>query len=184
LARRRGGDRLVAGEPGQPERAGQKGGDDTGRNPVDRGKPGSKYHLVVGRRGVPLAVALSAANVHDGRRLAPLIDAIPPIVGPRGRPGRPRFRPAKLHADKAYDGAEHRRALRARGIAPRIARRGVESSERLGRHRWVVERSLAWLLGCRRLGVRYERDPDLLRGLLHLARSLICLRFPSPAEGL
>ena len=59
-----------------------------------------------------------------------------------GRPGRPRKRPAKLHADKAYDSSELRRALRARGITPRIARRGIDSSERLGRHRWVVERSL------------------------------------------
>ncbi len=110
----------------------------------------------------------------------PLIDAIPPIVGPRGRPGRPRFRPAKLHGDKAYDFPACRRALRARGIASRIARRGIESSERLGRHRWVVERTQAWLLGFRRLGVRYERRADLLQGLLHLACALVCLRFLSP----
>jgi IS5 family transposase len=108
---------------------------------VDRGKRGSKYHLAVDRNGIPLAVRLSAANVHDSKVLEPLVDAIPPIVGPRGRPGRPRFRPAKLHADKAYDSAEKRRALRARGITPRIARRGVESSERLGQYRWVVERT-------------------------------------------
>ena len=106
-----------------------------------------------------------------------LVDAIPPVIGPRGRPGRPRKRPAKLHADKAYDSAEKRRALRARGITPRIARRGTDSSERLGRHRWVVERTFAWLLGCRRLCVRYERRGDLLHGLLHLACALICLRF-------
>jgi hypothetical protein len=47
--------------------------------------------------------------------------------------------------------------LRRRGICPRIARRGVESTTRLGRHRWKVERSLAWLLANRRLTVRYER---------------------------
>jgi transposase len=161
----------------------KRGGADTGPNPVDRGKLGSKYHLAVDRTGVPLAVRLSAANVHDSKLLEPLVDAIPPIVGPRGRPGRPRKRPAKLHADKAYDSSEKRCALRRRGIAPRIARRGVESSERLGRHRWIVERSLAWLLGCRRLGVRYERRSDLLLGLLHLACSLICVRFLGPVEG-
>jgi transposase len=60
---------------------------------------------------------------------------------------------------------------------PRIARRGLESSQRLGRHRWKVERSPAWLLGCRQLQVRYERRADLLDGLLHLACALICLRF-------
>jgi transposase len=131
----------------------------------------------VDRNGIPLAVRLSPANDHDSTLLIPLIDAIPPIIGPRGRPGRPRKRPAKLHADKAYDAAEKRRALRSRGITPRIARRGIDSSERLGRCRWVVERSLAWLLGNRRLGVRYERRADLLQGLLHLACALICLNF-------
>ncbi len=132
---------------------------------------------MVDRYGIPLVVRLSAANTHDATQLLPLVDAIPSIIGPRGKPGRPRKRPAKLHGDKAYDSAALRRALRARGITPRIARRGVESSERLGRHRWVVERSLAWLLGLRRLGVRYERRADLLQGLLHLACGLICLRF-------
>jgi transposase len=131
----------------------------------------------VDRNGIPLAVQLSAANAHDATQLLPLVDAIPPIIGPRGKPGRPRKRPAKLHADKAYDSSPLRRALRSRGIVPRIARPGIDSSERLGRHRWVVERSLAWLLGCRRLGVRYERREDLLQGLLHLACALLCLRF-------
>ena len=162
-------------ERGQPQRPGQKGGEQTGPNPTDRGKPGSKYHLVVDRNGIPLAVRLSAANSHDSTQLLPLIDAIPSIIGPRGKPGRPRKRPAKLHGDKAYDAAPLRRALRARAITPRIARRGIDSSERLGRYRWVVERTLSWLLGCRRLGVRYERRAGPLRGLLHLACAPVCL---------
>jgi IS5 family transposase len=87
----------------------------------------------VDRNGLPLAVRLSAANAHDTTQLLPLIDAIPAIIGPRGKPGRPRKRPAKLHGDKAYDSSPLRRALRARGITPRLARRGIESSERLGR---------------------------------------------------
>jgi transposase len=53
----------------------------------------------------------------------------------------------------------------------------VESSERLGRHRWVVERTLAWFARFRRLTVRYERRLDILLGLHHLAAALICLRF-------
>ena len=137
---------------------------------------------MVDRTGIPLAVRLSAANSHDATQLLPLVDAIPPIIGPRGKPGRPRKRPAKLHADKAYHSLPLRRALRARRITPRIARRGVESRERLGRHRWVVERSLSWLLGCRRLGVRYERRADLLHGLLHLACALVCLKFLSALD--
>jgi transposase len=125
----------------------KRGGEETGPSPVDRGKRGSKYHRVVDRQGIPLAVLITAADTADVTQLEPLVDAIPPIIGPRGRPGRPRVRPTKLHADKAYDSREKRQALRARGIAPRIARRGVESSERLGRYRWVVERTLAWILG-------------------------------------
>jgi transposase len=178
-----GGHRLVAGERRQPERPSKKGGDATGPNPTDRGKAGSKYHLVVDRNGIPLAVRLSSANAHDATQLLPLVDAIPPIIGPRGRPGRPRKRPAKLHGDKGYDSSTLRRALRCRGITPRIARRGIHPSDRLGRYRWVVERTLAWLLGCRRLSVRYERRADLLQGWLHLACALICCHFLAPLRG-
>jgi transposase len=131
---------------------------------------------VIDAGGLPLAVGLSAANRHDSTLLEQVIDAVPVIIGPRGRPCRPRQRPAKLHADKAYDLPRCRRGLRRRGIGPRIARRGVESNRRLGRHRWKAERTLAWLLGCRRLTLRYERRPDLLQGLLHLACALLCLR--------
>jgi transposase len=52
----------------------------------------------------------------------------------------------------------------------------VESTTRLGRHRWKVERSLAWLLANRRLTVRYEHRADLLTAFLHLACALICAR--------
>jgi transposase len=52
----------------------------------------------------------------------------------------------------------------------------VESSQRLGRHRWKVERSLVWLLANRRLTVRYERRADVLTAFLLLACALICAR--------
>lgn len=133
---------------------------------------------------MPLAIQLSAANVHDSRVFERLIEAIRPIRRPLGQPGRPRFRPAKLHADKADDIPRCRASLRQRGIGIRIARKGVESSERLGRHRWVVERTIAWLTGYRRLATRYERCADTLTGLLHLACSLISLPFLTPDTGL
>src|SRR5918998_2810207 len=88
------------------------------------------------------------------RSFEEVLDAIPAIKGPREQL---RKRPGKLHADKAYDFAYCRRALWQRGIQSRIARRGIESSERLGRHRWVVERTLAWLARFRRLAIPYER---------------------------
>ena len=94
---------------------------------------------MVDREGIPLSVTHSAANVHDSKVLEETVDAISPIHKPRGRP---RKRPKKLHADKAYDFPRCREALRKRGITPRIARRGIESSEKLGRYRWAVERTL------------------------------------------
>ncbi|MDP8951752.1 MAG: IS5 family transposase [Actinomycetota bacterium] len=148
-----------------------RGGQKTGPNPTDRGKRGSKRHLVVDRNGVPLAVRHTAANVHDSKMLEEAVDAIRPIRRPRGRP---RKRPKKLHADKGYDFPRCRKALRERGIKGRIARRGVESSERLGRHRWVVERTLSWLNRFRRLKVRYERRADVHQAFLELGCALIC----------
>ena len=173
---------MDSGERRFLERARQKVGEQTGPNPVDRGKRGSKYHLVVDRGGIPLAERLSPANAHGGTQLIPLVDAIPPVIGPRGKPGRPRRRPAKPHADKAYDSSGLRRSLHIRGITPRIARRGIDSSERLGRHRWVAERTFAWLLGFRRLGVRHERRSDILHGMLHWACALVCMRFLRPVD--
>jgi transposase len=170
-------DRLGAGFFGLGECVGQKGGQKTGPNPTDKGKPGSKRHVVSDRGGIPLAVILTAANVHDSKVLEEAVDAIEPIKRPRGGPGRPRKRPKKLHADKGYDFPRCRKALRRRGIKARIARRGIDSSERLGRHRWVVERTLAWLSRYRRLSVRYERRDDIHEAFLHLGCSLICLNY-------
>jgi transposase len=120
-------------------------------------------------------VWLTAANVNEGTLLEDVIDAIEPIRRPRGRPGRPRKRPAKLHADKAYASRSNRHLLRQRGITPRIARPGIDASHRLGRFRWVVERSLGWLNRFRRLMIRYERRGDIHLALLDLGCALICL---------
>lgn len=153
------------------------GGQRTGKNPTDKRKAGSKRNVVVDRGGVPLAVILAAANVHDSKVLEEAADGIEPIKQPRRRPGRPRKRPKKLHTDKGYDFPRCRKALRKRGINARIARRGIESSERLGGHRWVVERTLAWLGRYRSLVVRYERRADIHEAFLHLGRSLIYLNY-------
>jgi transposase len=120
-----------------------------------------------------LAALLTGANRRDSPLLIPLVEAIPRIATPRG--GR-RKRPEKLHADKGYDFGVNRRALRARGIVPRIARRGIESKERRGRYRWVVERDFAWLNQLKRLAIRYERRADIYEGFVHLGCSLICLK--------
>jgi transposase len=122
---------------------------------------------------LPLSVVLSAANANDSTMFEAVLDDIPAIRMPTGRRRR---RPAKVHADKAYDDRRCRRYLRRRGIRPRIARRMIESSERLGRHRWTIERTGAWLGGFRRLRIRYERDSERFYALVLLACSVICFK--------
>lgn len=110
-----------------------------------RGKLGSKIRLITDCNGLPLSLGVSGANMHDSLGLKPLVRGIPPIRSCRGPRRR---RPVKLHADKGYDCDHLRRWLRSRGIRHRIARKGVGSSQRFGRHRWVVERTVSWLAGC------------------------------------
>lgn len=123
----------------------------TDPNPTDRGKPGTKRHLVVDARGTPLGVVLTGANRHESTQVDATLDAIPPVRS--GGRGRPRRRPDKLHADKAYDHRRCRRECRARGITPRIARHGIESNQRPGRQKWVFERTLARF-------ARFRRSPS------------------------
>ncbi len=153
---------------------GRTRGELTGPNPTDRGKLGTKYHLLVTADGLPLNVVLSGANRHDSMFLAPLLDGQRAVKG-TGR-GRPRRRPLKLHADKGYDNRRCRAYLRRRGITARIARIGVDSSQRLGRHRWVVERTIGWLMAYKRLALRYDRTAATITALARLAVTLICAR--------
>jgi transposase len=159
---------------------GRKGGDATDPNPTDRGKPGTKRHLITDRQGIPLASLLTWANRHDSMVFADLIDAVPLIRTPAGRR---RKRPTKLHADKAYDLPRCRRFLHTCRITVRIARRAIESSQRLGRHRRVVERTLVWLNRYRRLTIRYERRADIHQAFLTLGCALICFNHLPLADG-
>ena len=127
--------------------------------------------MITDRQGIPLATRLTGANRHDSAVFEAVVDAIRPIRQARGRP---RKRPATLHADKAYDSPRCRAALTRRHIRIRIARKGRESSERLGRYRWVVELTLAWLNRYRRLTIRYERREDIHQAFLTLGCALIC----------
>ncbi len=150
-----------------------KGGYHNGPSPVDRGRPGSKRHLITDRRGIPLAIALTGGNRHDVTQL--LLDLIPPIRGLRGRLRR---RPRRLFADRGYDYDydKYRRTLRCRGITPRIARRGIAHGSGLGKTRWVVERTFARLHQFKRLRIRYEVRAGLHPGLLQLVSGVIRLR--------
>ena len=115
---------------------------------------------------------LTGGHRNDVTQLLSLLDAVPPIRGLRGRPRR---RPRKLYADRGYDHDPYRQ-LGERGITPVIARRGTGHGSGLGRLRWVVERTLAWLHAFRRLRTRYERRADTYQAMISLACSIICLR--------
>src|SRR5262249_35866047 len=82
--------------------------------------------------------------------------------------GRPRRRPDRVTGDRAYDRSSRRRQLRERGIRAEIARRKTEHGSGLGRYRWVVERTFAWLHQFKRLLVRYERRADIHEAFLAL----------------
>ena len=162
-----GGDRWVAcaGDEGRPK---------TGPSPVDRSKPGSKHHAITDGHGIPLAVTLTGGNRHDVTQLMPLLDAIPPVRN--GKRGRPRHRPKTLYADRAYDHIKYRRQVRAKNIRLAIARRGQPHGSGLGVHRWVVERTIAWLHWFRRLRIRWEIRDDIHEAFISLASAIICWR--------
>jgi transposase len=142
-----------------------------GANPVDRGKPGSKLHLVCDAGGLPLTAAVTAANVNDTTMFEAVLDDVPPVRTPSRRR---RTRPGTVDADQGDDSHANRAYLRRRGIRARIARRGVESSTRLGQHRWRVERSLSWLSCWRRLQVRWDRDSGRWFAFVLLACAVVC----------
>ncbi|MDT8912101.1 IS5 family transposase [Amycolatopsis sp. PS_44_ISF1] len=149
----------------------KKGANNTGPSPVDRGKPGTKMHILSDRSAMPLVVGVSRGNTVGGDGLKPLVAGLLSRHDPRrGRIAKPR----KPHADKAYDIPALRRWLRGKRIGVRIARRGVESSQRLGRHRWAIERTMSWLTGYRRLSPCYDRLPRNYLAFLDLAAAMHC----------
>src|SRR3954464_14228767 len=147
------------------------GGDRTGPNPTDRAKRGSTRHLICDGRGVPLAIRLTGANDTTPKKPWRSWMPFPPLHGARGRP---RQRPECVLGDRGYDAAAIRRGVRARGIVPGLAMRRTAHGSGLGRWRWVVERTFAWLNQFRRLRVRDDKRTDIHEAFLSLGCGLIC----------
>ena len=150
-----------------------EGGEDTGPNPTDRGKSGSKHHVLTDANGIPLAVILTAANVPDVVPVMEVLTAVPPVGG---KPGPPREKPDRLQGDRGYDSEPLRKLLRWLGIVPELAKRNTEHGSGLGKTRWVVERTIAWLRGFRRLRVRFDRTGAIYHAWNSLAAAIICWR--------
>lgn len=147
------------------------GGERSGPSPVDRRKRGSKHTLLVDENGLPLAIRTAGANRSDHTQLLPVVLDYPKVGG---KPGRPKETPEELYADRGYDSQAARRLLSWLGIEPRIARRGEQHGSGLGKVRWVVERTIGWLKGLRRMRVRYDRSATIQDAWNTLAIAVIC----------
>jgi putative transposase len=158
------------------------GGGQTGPNPTDLGKSGTKRHLLIDGRGVPLSVHLSAANCHDLKSLADLIGAGKLLAKERKKPTGDE--PQHLCLDKAYDAKEADALLDELGYTGHIKRQGESedaSESGVGEpvypaRRWKVERSIAWMNNMRKLRTRWEKKAENYRGLWLLAIALIIYR--------
>jgi transposase len=140
---------------------------------VDRGRPGSKHHLIVDANGTPLAARLTGGNEPDVTQLLPLVDAVPPV---RGRPGAPLRKPKCVLGDRAYASEDRRMQLACRNIGTRIPKQRDPHGSGLGVLRYVVEQALALLHQFRRLRVRYERRDDTHEAFMTLGCAMICWR--------
>jgi transposase len=137
----------------------KRGGEFTGPNPTDRAKRGTKYHVAVDGDGVPVACVATAANVNDTLAFERLFLAAFAVMA----------RIRTVFADKGYDAERNRDLCRQFDAAPEIHRRGRPHGSGLGKRRWPVERSNAWLLENRRLALRYDRLGFIVQSLLQAA---------------
>jgi putative transposase len=151
----------------------RKRGDQTGKDPTNRGKLGTKRHFVVDGQGIPLGLTLSGANVHDSQRFRPTLEALAIL-----RPS-PWAIEQNLCADKAYDSDEIRLSAKRRGYIPHIPHRDTPAEPRKPgqkARRWVIERTNRWHNLFRRLRVRYDVDARNYQGFVELASAIICFR--------
>jgi putative transposase len=154
------------------------GGEKTGKNPTDRGKLGSKRHMLVDARGAPLAIVVSGANAHDKTCAVAVLKA--QVV----RRPKTTYRVHHLCADKGYDYPDVRQALRRRNYQVHIAKRGlsvedIPADKWHPARRWVVERTLSWQNDFRSLRTRWAKKADNWLGFLCFASALVLWRMAS-----
>lgn len=150
-----------------------------GRNPTDRGRQGTKVHLLVDMKGIPLGMEIIGANVHDSRLVTSTLETI--VIE---RPLVTRESPQNLCMDKGYDYKRVKEEVISNHYEPHIRRIGEKKSEssgeRLPARRFVVERTIAWLKGFRALRTRYFCKGTNYLGMLRFAASLIIFRAMYP----
>jgi putative transposase len=156
------------------------GGEETGRNPTDRGKQGSKIHLLVDEKGAPLSLHVTGANEHDKWSADDLIVS---IVVERPDPEQVE---QHLCADKGYDYEDVHQIVaqeryvchikhRRRRNEPPVEECPIPGELRYPARRWVVERTLGWLCKRRSLKVRWCKLCENWIALIQLACAHILL---------
>ena len=148
------------------------GGAATGKSPVDRGKPGTKRHVLTDQRGAPIGIAVTGANRHDSRAARATLGSIPVKRPASGAAGE-----QHLTADKGYDYPLVRGTVRRRGYTAHIPKRDGQPPKQRGKRRykakrWVVERAHSWTNRYRRLLVRWEKKEMNCLALVHFAFAL------------
>jgi transposase len=151
-----------------------EGGEDTGPSPTDRGKSGSKHHVLTDANGIPLNATTTAANVNDVSELLDALVNLPPVGG---KPGPKRELPERIQGDRGYDSGPLRVLLRWLGVTPVLARRHTEHGSGLGETRWPVERTISWLHSFGRLRRRLDRLACVQEAFLRFGCALVCLGF-------
>lgn len=148
------------------------GGEKTGKNPTDRGKLGSKRHILVDGRGAPLSIVVSGAQAHDKTCAIQVLDHVS-IPRPRKI-----YRVHHLCGDKGYDYDDIRQAAHERQYRVHIGHRGVvvkpvPQVKQYPAHRWVVERTLSWQNDFRSLRIRWSKKAENWLAFIQLASALV-----------
>ena len=148
-------------------------GKKTGPNPTDRGKLGSKRHILTDRRGTPLSAVITGVNTHD---MKAAFETLGGAVTRRPPPRR--YHPQHLCLDKGYDYPEIEAGVIERGYIPHMRHRGEleNPAKRYRPKRWVVERSASWLNRFRRLLIRWEKKAENYLALVQLACCTVVYR--------
>ncbi|EJO71826.1 transposase, IS4 family [Leptospira kirschneri serovar Grippotyphosa str. RM52] len=140
-------------------------------NPTDRAKLGVKRHILTDGNGIPLAITLTGANVHDKHGVKDTLNSILIFSGKR------RKKPKHLCLDKGYDFKDIEILIKRRNIQSHIRKKGEKPL--IGKYkgkprRWVVERTNSWHNRFRAILIRWEKKSENYLASLYLASSIIC----------
>jgi putative transposase len=136
---------------------------------------GTKRHTISDRTGIPLALLLSGANVHDSQMHYWMWTAL--LLSPPDKSAVAQ----NACEDKGYDYPECRADLQALGYIIHIPHRGEENAPqpdepRYPARRWVIERTGSWQNMFRRLKIRHEVKAENYLGFVQFANAIICFR--------